>query len=84
MQPGIYVDPADYYELAAEFIAKHLGKHAISSNAAMDCKGLVMYLRSSIQYLPNDTWESIESNPHEFCQRVSEYLYGIAMNDKDA
>lgn len=64
---GKYVDPAEYYEAAAEHCAKAGYFHPMLVRALID--------------LPPDVMDDIEANPHLFSQRVSEYAYGIAMNE---
>jgi hypothetical protein len=73
MKPGIYVDPAQNYEWAAEFVALEYG--------TCDAKFTPMILRGlCIGIIPSETMDDIEADPHAFCRRVSEYCYGFAMN----
>jgi hypothetical protein len=67
MQAGTYVDPADHYEAAAEWCARK------------GVSGDPMILRA-LAWVPEQTMEDIEANPHEFRRRVSEYAYGLAMS----
>ncbi len=70
MTPGIYVDPAEYYEAFAEYCAKWQ-----INDAQRIMRGLFD--------LPESVLEDIDSNPHEFNRRVAEYAYGMAMEGKD-
>jgi hypothetical protein len=70
MQAGTYVDPASHYEAAAE----HCAKQGYSDP---------MLVRALLN-LPEEVLESIDANPHEWTQRVSEYAMGwqCRMTDK--
>lgn len=65
MQAGIYVDPASYYEAAAEYCAKQGYSDPVLVRALLD--------------LPECVMQDIESNPHEWRRRVSNYAYAIHM-----
>ena len=65
MQPGVYVDPAVYYEEAAEYCARQ----------GYSDPRLVRALLN----LPSETLDAIDIDPCEWERRVSEYAYGIAM-----
>ena len=66
-KPGVYVDPSEYYEAAAE----HCAKMGYSDQ---------MLVRALVE-LPEETYANIEANPQDFARRVAEYAYGMAMND---
>jgi hypothetical protein len=66
---GHYVDPAEYYETAAEHCAKQEYTNPMLVRALLD--------------LPEEVLEQIESEPHTFARRVAEYAYGIAMSKID-
>ena len=65
MEAGTYMDPAYAYEAAAEYCAKQGYSDP-------------MLLRALLA-LPEAVLEDIESSPHEWQQRVSEYAYAQAM-----
>jgi len=68
MEAGIYIDPADDYEAAAEYCAKW---HVVNPMLTKAIRGLVR--------LPEHVYEDIEANPQDFERRVREYQYGAAM-----
>lgn len=65
MNAGNKIDPADDYEAAAEFVAKQYGRPI--------CAQLVRCLL----VVPEHVLEDIESNPHEWEQRVREYAHAL-------
>lgn len=69
MQAGTYVDPATYYEAAAESWATHFGckfKGALS----------LMLLQAGFS-IPQETMDDIECDLDAFAARVDDYLYGM-------
>jgi hypothetical protein len=67
MQAGVYVDPSEYYEAAAE----HCAQQGYSYSNPMLVRALVR--------LPDETYEAIEADPDAFARRVADYAYGAAM-----
>lgn len=67
MEAGVYVDPAEHYEAAAEFCAK----------AGYSDPMLVRALLN----VPGETMADIEADPEAFKRRVADYAYGIAMQN---
>ena len=65
MQAGVYVDPATYYEAAAE----HCAEQGFTDH---------MLVRALVR-LPEFTYEEIEADPPAFAARVKEYAYGLHM-----
>lgn len=69
---GNYVDPSEYYELAAEHIASRYGNPLIvNGNADL--------IRALVAGIPNDVLDSIEAEPDAWARRVAEYCYAMAM-----
>ena len=69
-EPGVWIDPAEEYEQAAEFCAKVYGR-VISPQwvkALIEC--------------PDRVEEAILANPEEWYRRVNDYLYAIYMGEK--
>ena len=66
---GIYVDPATYYEAAAEHCAIQGYDNPQLAIALLD--------------LPQSTIDDILANPHAWTQRVNDYAYSIAMRGQD-
>ena len=69
MQAGTYIDPAAYYESAAESWAKHFG-------CKFDGHLSFMLLQSSF-IVPQQTLDDIECDFVAFADRVNDYLYGL-------
>ena len=65
--PGVYVDPADEYEQAAEFVAHRYGNP------------LCLELIQALLIVPKHVIEDIAANPQDWDNRVKEYCYGFAM-----
>lgn len=68
MQAGTYVDPADAYEAAAEFVAKRYGR-PIGAD-----------LVRALLIVPQHVIDAIECDPQEWERRVRDYAYGFAMD----
>lgn len=69
MQAGTYIDPATYFESAAECWAKHYG-----------CKfsGPLSFMLLQASFIvPQQTLDDIESDFTVFADRVNDYLYGM-------
>lgn len=69
MQAGTYVDPATYYEAAAESWATHFG-----------CKfnGTLSFMLLQARFrMPQETMDDIECDLDAFAARVDDYLYGM-------
>lgn len=69
MQAGTYVDPASYYEAAAECWAKHFG-------CKFDGQLSFMLLQAGFN-VPQQTLDDIECDFSAFSCRVNDYLYGL-------
>jgi len=76
MNIGQFVNPADYYEWAAEFIAS-MGNHRCIERRHADLT--VDLLEALVWYLPADTWDSIRNDPIAFVDRCNDYSYGHIM-----
>ena len=67
MEAGRYVDPADDYEAAAEFVASKYGR-------PIDAQ-----LMRALVNVPAHVIDSIECDPQCWSERVNAYAYGQAM-----
>ncbi|NBW19519.1 MAG: hypothetical protein EBR82_67250 [Caulobacteraceae bacterium] len=76
MNIGQFVDPADYYEWAAEFIASTGNYQRIERRHAELTIGS---LEARVWYLPADTWDAIRNDPIAFVDRCNDYSYGYTM-----
>lgn len=65
MQAGATFDPADDYEAAAEYVARHYGRPICSQIVA------------ALMIVPPHVMEDIEANPQEWDRRVNEYAAGM-------
>lgn len=66
MEPGRHVDPAEHFERTAESVAHYFGKPVDTS-----------IIRACLSGIPEDTFDAIDCNPHEFASRVHAYLHNI-------
>ena len=66
MIAGIYIDPAEEYEAIAEQCARIYG-----------CPIDPQWVQALLVNVPEHVIESIESAPHEWAQRVHEYVHGM-------